>query len=152
MQQRRMATVLAAGLALTTLVTACSDDDEPAASSSTTTTEAEVRTLGVGDDGQTITLAVDEELAIALEVNGGTGYSWKVLDQPDAAVVEIVDTSTELTTPTSAGDAPMTGRPETTRWRLRATGAGQTSIHLGLVPPGGSEPEDTVLVQLVVEP
>jgi hypothetical protein len=147
-------------LALAVLaLTACGDkkkssDSSRSTSTTSTTAAAKSLVLEAKDDGSKQTINVGDTVTINLGTAGGSGYTWKVTKQPDPAVLEVVSTTQTTTSPapaTSAGDAPMVGRPETVTTVLRGKAPGTTSLVLSHVPPGGGAAEDTFTVELTVK-
>jgi inhibitor of cysteine peptidase len=96
----------------------------------------EVVDVTAGDAGGTVQLAPDDEVRITLESNVTTGYSWELVGQPDAAVLELVDSTyvepeTELV---GAGGEEV--------WTFRAVGEGSTRLELDYVGPSGETPDE----------
>jgi hypothetical protein len=92
-------------------------------------------------------------LRISLQTAGGSGYTWKITQQPDAKVVRADAPTQEPTSPrpTSADGTPLVGAPETVSTLLTATGPGTTSIELSHVGPSGGAPDKTFKVTIVVK-
>ena len=151
-------------LAMTVVVVAggCSNDNSSdtaastsstSASSSTSAPSAKTLVLQAKDNNSKQTIAVGDSVSIQLETAGGSGYTWKMTKEPDAMVLETVSTTQATSTPappTSAGQAPMVGRPETVTTVLRGKAPGTTSLTLSHVPPGNGPAEGTFTVEITV--
>ena len=78
-------------------------------------------------NGTTVTLDVDQVLAIKLESNPTTGYAWHVMDE-DESILQ-AEGGPEMIEPTQA--TPMLGAGGWQVIRYRAKAAGETTITLG---------------------
>jgi len=78
-------------------------------------------------NGTTVTLDVDQVLAIKLESNPTTGYGWHVMDV-DESILQ-AEGGPEMIEPTQA--TPMLGAGGWQVIRYRAKAAGETTITLG---------------------
>ncbi len=144
-------------LTIAALSGACGDSKDTKsddASDATTTTIAVVKTedvmLTAADNNSTQNLKVGQKLVVALDVNGGTGYSWPVTTEPDATVLKLVSQD-QAKKDTGSDDGPMTGTPETVTTTFEAVSAGTTKVVLSFVGPGaGRKAEDTFTVTVTV--
>ncbi|CAN5235592.1 hypothetical protein BH10PSE3_BH10PSE3_37920 [soil metagenome] len=85
-----------------------------------------VRAVTDADAGP-ITLARGQGLEIALPLNSGTGYAWR-LDE-EASTLILSGGSSQMT------DAKMPGAPVQTLYRYQAVGAGKTDLAFTLKQP-----------------
>jgi predicted secreted protein len=125
---RRTLAVLLLPLAL--LTGACGDDDDDSSSDAVV--------YGADDSGTTVAHAVGDVFNVALEQCIGCGYTWQLVAEPDAAVVELL-TETDTGGPEEEGGLGGEGEHV---FHFEATGAGTTAVDLGYFPPGQSEPEE----------
>jgi inhibitor of cysteine peptidase len=88
------------------------------------TEDAAAMEVTAQDQGRTIHLDPSQELALTLESNASTGFRWVVSSEPDAAVLEIVD-STYV-----APDTGLVGAPGQEVWTFRAVDRGRTTFAL----------------------
>ncbi len=86
-------------------------------------------TLGPADSGKTVTLVVGQVVTVRLASNPSTGYRWQTATEPDPQYLIVVDSGYDR----PAENAP--GASGQAWWKLRATGAGSTSIELRYVRP-----------------
>ncbi len=150
---RRLVALLAVSALFAT--GACGDDADSKDANAVTTTSAalaspEGLTLSSAMNGSTQNLRVGQNLVIELDTAGGSGYSWKVTTEPDAAVLKFVSATQEKKSTDTTSAVPLTGTPEVATTTFRAVGAGTTKVVLGHVPPSGDAPEDTFSVTVTV--
>jgi inhibitor of cysteine peptidase len=108
--------------ALTALAIAgCSHDAEAARS---------VR-LTAEDSGRIIESTVSDRIVITLESNITTGFSWVMTAEPDAEVLELVDSEYR------APETELVGAGGHEIWTFRATGPGSTAVELRYERPSG---------------
>lgn len=146
---------VATGVLIALILAGCGDDDPSSDVAPTTSTTSVAVTdhrpvLTSADDGRTITIEKGDQLTVKLEVNGGSGYSWDLLEGTDPTVLDVVSTTQATTTPTTPDEPVMTGRPETMTTVLRSIGTGDERVRFGLIAPAGGQPEDTFEVRIVV--
>jgi inhibitor of cysteine peptidase len=101
--------------------------------------------LEAKDDGNQITLAKGQTLAINLEANPTTGYTWEMLE-PEGAILRQVGEA-EFN-----ADSELLGAPGTLTLRFEAAEAGQMDLRLVYHRPWetGVEPLGTFTVQVTV--
>ncbi len=103
--------------------------------------------LGAEDNGGQVTLKQGQTLAISLESNPTTGYSWQVLEM-DAAVLQ---QSGETEYKQSPGSEGLVGAGGVETLRFEALAAGQTTLTLGYMRAWESVPPvETFTVQVIV--
>jgi inhibitor of cysteine peptidase len=102
--------------------------------------------LEAKDDGNQITLAKGQTLAINLEVNPTTGYTWEMLE-PEGAILRQVGEA-EFN-----ADSELLGAPGTLTLLFEAAEAGQMDLKLVYHRPWetGVEPLGTFTVQVTVQ-
>lgn len=83
------------------------------------------------DNGRLVYLRVGQQTTIALRTCVSCGNSWRVVRSPNATVVRIAASSV-VPLPHAPGTV---GFPSESRWVLRGSGAGSTSLELDERPP-----------------
>jgi predicted secreted protein len=100
------------------------------------------------DNGKTARLIRGDILQVTLTENPSTGYGWRIVTRPSAAVLRLL--SDRFVSP-PATNPPTVGAPGRHVYRWRAAGAGTTSLKLQLFPPGqGRAPVQTFRLTIVV--
>ncbi|MBI4175270.1 protease inhibitor I42 family protein [Candidatus Berkelbacteria bacterium] len=79
------------------------------------------------DNNDRVTVTPGEKFTVRLATQGGTGYTWDFVSQPDPAVVKLVSTITEVS---PQGATPVVGGTETMVWEFEAMAAGSTALEL----------------------
>lgn len=103
--------------------------------------------LGSIDAGRLVSLRVGQQSTIALRTCVPCGNSWRIAGAPRAAVLRVVSSSV-VALPHAPGTV---GFPSETRWLVRATGAGTTTLVLEEMPPGsGGAPIQRYLLRFAV--
>ena len=170
---RRLRVSVIVGLLAVLVLGACGNDDngdnDEAAETTTSVQETTTSTAqalpgaapiideSANNSTQTLAYSASSSQQGALRINlqtaGGSGYTWKITEQPDPKVVRAEEPTQEPTSPrpTSADGTPLVGTPETVSTLLTATGVGTTSIELSLVGPSGGPPDKTFKITIVVE-
>jgi predicted secreted protein len=92
--------------------------------------------LTAADSGRSIDLAIGDDVTVVLDANPTTGYSWRLADGLDQAVLVITD---QQYTPPAAS---VPGAGGTDAWTFEAADAGTTTITLEYVRP--FEPNNVV--------
>lgn len=95
-------------------------------------------------------LTIGEEATVDLETCVGCGYEWKIMTEPDPAVIELAGRTEGSETPEEADGDPMVGGRASESFVFRATGSGTTLVTIGHFPPGASEPEETFTLNFSV--
>ena len=88
------------------------------------------------DAGSTVSLAPDDEVVITLESNLTTGFAWKLVTEPDPAVLELVG-STYV-----APDSDLVGAGGEEVWTFHAVGDGSTELELSYERSSGETAGD----------
>ncbi|NQE87276.1 protease inhibitor I42 family protein [Nocardia terpenica] len=101
---------------------------DPAAGPAVATPISEPMIVGTDADGQTVTLTVGQELAIALPDNPSTGYRWQLADFDQGVMHQEGDPQFR---PTNI----MPGSPGTSVWTFTASAPGNTRLDLVSLPP-----------------
>lgn len=96
------------------------------------------------DSGNDVAVAAGDWLSIELESNPSTGYLW-VVTANNGAVLRLLPESGF-----AAADA-MPGAGGVQRFVFRALQPGAVALAIGLIPPGGEEPEQAVEYAVTVE-
>lgn len=78
------------------------------------------------DNGKQVTLAIGQELTLALESNPSTGFAWEVADLNAGLLVQVGDP--EYKAPQSG--APLVGAAGTQVFHFKAKAAGQVELKL----------------------
>ncbi len=105
------------------------------------------KSLGSQDDGREVTLQVGQTLAISLEANPTTGYTWQVLEMDTNILQPLGDTQFKQ----APGSEGLTGAGGVETLRFEALAAGQTPLTLGYMRPWESVPPlKTFSVQVIV--
>lgn len=86
--------------------------------------------LTEANNDSTVTVGVGDTVTLRLASNPSTGYSWKVTEEPDAAVLE----SQGMTYEEPSSDA--IGAGGTGVWTFKAAADGSTGIKMDYVGPG----------------
>lgn len=95
-----------------------------------------------------IEVPLGDRLVLRLEACESCGYSWKVMQKPSAAVIAY---SKQLKSQQDPGcSAPCTGGTAHERFQFQSKGQGQSTVKLGLFPPGKHKPAKTKLLNLAV--
>jgi predicted secreted protein len=134
---------------LLALTAACGkNNDTTTASPTPAAGPAKVEVTKAGN-GKTVSLVVEQKMAITLSENAGTGYAWKLTGKPKPDVVKTG--SNRYVAPPAPSGAPVAGRPGVHRFSFKAKGLGQTSITIQLYPPArGSKPTETFSIKVNV--
>ena len=105
--------------------------------------------LGADDSGTQITLKKGQTVAITLESNPTTGYSWQAVLQDDGVLVQVGEAEFEENR--RGKDVVGAGGVETLRFE--AEKSGQTTLELAYRRPweGDVKPVETFSVQVTVE-
>ena len=104
-------------------------------------------TLAQDSSGSTLDISVQGTASVVLLTNGGTGYTWRTLQEPDAAVIP---PPADVPWPFTAPQGDMPGSPVAWVWYLAPAGPGTTSLSAGLFAPGAEAPEQTYTLEVVV--
>ena len=136
--------ILAAGLVLAIgLATAACDDADDDQNPDATPAPAEVQ-LTQENDGDSVTLAADGTLIVALPSNPSTGYSWAIVS-PEPEFLELDGQPSFVP---AGSTTPVVGAGGTEVFTLKATGAGTSELRMEYnrttTPP--EEPEETFTV------
>jgi predicted secreted protein len=107
-------------------------------------TPAPVPTLQVSDVGKIIEVTAGNEFKIIVESNPSTGYHWELVEALDTKVVDYVWRDYIANQPIMPGSG---GRDA---WKFKANAPGQTTITLGLYPPGDSDVNEQQLVFTII--
>ena len=95
-----------------------------------------------------IEVPLGDRLVLRLEACESCGYSWKVMQKPDTAVIEYTK---QLASQRDPGcSAPCVGGNAHERFQFQSHGQGQTTVKLGYFPPGKHKPAKTKLLDLAV--
>lgn len=94
-----------------------------------------------------VSAKVDQLFAIGLRQQGGTGYSWRPLE--DSATGSVVDLVEQGVNPHDPGEG-VPGGEETHYYVYRATEDGTGRIAFGLFAPGSDAPERTTTFDIEV--
>ncbi len=70
-----------------------------------------------------------DQFALTLPSTPGTGYSWQMINQPNAKVIKKTDSKY------NEPEKPMPGRPGTETWSFRAVGKGGQRIEMVYLRP-----------------
>lgn len=103
--------------------------------------------LNEDDDNQTIDLEVGETIALRLESNVSTGYTWVVHKQPDQDIVKFSGGSwmPNISKPSMLGSSGYQS------WHIKAVDQGETTLKLWYCRPWESrDPESTFSVTFIV--
>lgn len=99
------------------------------------------------DDHRLVYLDVGDAVRVALRTCVSCGESWRILQAPSPRVVRI-EAATVVPLPHPPG---IVGFPYESRWTLRATGAGCTSLQIDELPPQrGAPPLSRYVLRFVV--
>jgi predicted secreted protein len=100
------------------------------------------------DNGKTVRLNRGDVLQVTLSETPGTGYAWRAVKRPRAAVLRLL--SDRFVAPPQT-NPPTAGAPGRHVYRWRAAGRGLTTLKLQLFPPGQStRPAQTFRLTVVV--
>jgi inhibitor of cysteine peptidase len=113
--------VALAGAVAILAVVACQNEEGSATGDISTPRSVE---LSGQDNGQNVQLRPGDELSVTLESNASTGFSWKLVGKPDAAVLELVGSDY------IAATTDLLGAPGQEVWRFKAVASGQTTLKL----------------------
>jgi predicted secreted protein len=95
-----------------------------------------------------IEVPLGDRLVLRLDACESCGYSWKVVQKPNAAVVAF---SRELRSQRDAGcSAPCAGGNAHERFLFQSHGQGETTVKLGYFGPGKHKPSRTKTLGLAV--
>jgi inhibitor of cysteine peptidase len=101
-------------------------------------------TLHASDDGEQIELQKGETLAVSLEGNPTTGYTWEVVEVDEQVLRQIGE-------PAFTPESEAVGAPGEQVLRFRAAGEGRTTLRLVYHRPWEeAEPERTFSVEVIV--
>ena len=92
-------------------------------------------TLGVGDDGAVVEVAVGEQIVVRLDGNATTGYTWEVTAVDPAVLAPAGD-------PDYQSESDADGAGGTYTFRFDAVGPGETEVVL-MYFPSWEEPSAT---------
>jgi inhibitor of cysteine peptidase len=100
------------------------------------------------DAGGQVALQVGQILAVSLESNPTTGYSWQVTHSDDAILQQLGEVEFK-----QAGEEGLVGAGGIETFRFEAVRAGETSLELGYLRPWeeGVSPEKTFTIQVYVK-
>ena len=87
------------------------------------------QTLEDADDGTDVTLRTGDELVVKLEVQGGTGYSWQVVDDANGTLELQGEPTTEQADEAEDG-AAIVGGVETQVFTFEAVESGTGTLNL----------------------
>ncbi len=117
----------------------CSSPEDPAATpthadvvAADSPASASADVVQATPDGET-PVVVGQLLAISLEGNASTGYSWEIEADgaPQLVLAPSPDTHTDTPAAAGSGDAPpLVGAPSTTHWHFEAVQPGSTVVRL----------------------
>ena len=85
--------------------------------------------------GQTITVARGSRFAIVLAASPGTGYRWRITQQPDTAIVQASDGGDYQQDPATFGLVPGRGQDV---WTFTAAGPGKVVVAFQYIGPNGA--------------
>lgn len=93
-----------------------------------------------------VTAYAGDQFTVTLPSNPSTGYSWQMLNQPDAKVLR--KTVAKYNEP----EKPMPGKPGTETWTFKAVGKGKQSIEMVYLRPWekGVTPERKQVFEVTV--
>lgn len=98
------------------------------------------------DPTQLITVQAGKPFDIVLPSNSSTGYRWKLVEDLDANLIELVGQDYLAQQPVLAGSGGVDV------WTFRAVNTGETKITLGYYPPNSNaQPDETVIFSIRVE-
>jgi len=103
-------------------------------------------TLTAEDNGSTVEVEVSDEIVITLESNITTGFAWTLTTEPDADVLELVDS--EYRSP----ETDLLGAEGNEVWTFTATGEGTTSLELTYERSSGETAGEPFALTVVVTP
>ncbi len=104
-------------------------------------------TLAEDSSGSTLDLSVEATASVVLTASGGTGYAWRTLREPDAAVIP---PPADAPWPYVVAQGDLPGSPVSWVWYLAPAAPGTTTLAAGLFPPGAETPEATYRLDIVV--
>jgi predicted secreted protein len=87
------------------------------------------------DPSQTITVARGSRVAIVLADSPGTGFRWRIMQQPDSAIVQAPDGGDYQQDPATFGLVPGRGQDV---WTFTATGPGKVVVAFQYIGPNGA--------------
>lgn len=101
--------------------------------------------LGVADGGRTVELARGQTVAITLEANPTTGYTWEVAELDESILQQVGEIEFKP-------QSDLIGAPGVQTLRFRAVNPGQTALKLVYHRPWeeGVEPLKSFALQVVV--
>jgi predicted secreted protein len=100
------------------------------------------------DNGKTARLNRGDVLQVTLSETPGTGYAWRSVKRPSAAVLKLLS---DRFVPPPATNPPTAGAAGRHVYRWRAASAGTTSLKLQLFPPGrGARAAQTFRLTVIV--
>jgi predicted secreted protein len=108
-------------------------------------------TLDASADGTTQQLKMGEVMAIILESNASTGYSWEATISNPSVLVEMQEP--QYQEPASASGTPVVGAAGTETFYFQAAGTGTTSLTLDYLQSFETNvpPEKTVVITVEVK-
>lgn len=143
-------------LAVVALLAGCGSGGEPALGPDEVQAEerpaggelAEVA-LGAADQGRQIELAPGQKVAITLESNPTTGFSWQVAGVDGAVLKQVGEVEFTASAPE---DQQLVGAGGSETLRFEAQAAGQTTLSLAYLRPWeeGVEPLETFTIEIIV--
>jgi len=102
------------------------------------------RTIRASDEGDQIELRRGQTVAVELEGNPSTGYTWEAVELDEAILRQIGE-------PSFTPESGAVGAPGTQILRFRAVGEGSTTLRLVYHRPWeDAEPERTFSVEVIV--
>jgi inhibitor of cysteine peptidase len=145
---RSVGIAVAVLMVLAMLVTGCGSSDDGGQATEDAPGRNDVELDG-DDNGSRVEVEQGEVLAITLESNPSTGFSWEI-DELDGSVLQQV--GEPLFKLNDAEDPPPPGTGGWTTYRFEAKASGETDLKLIYHQPweGGEEPISTFAVHVVV--
>lgn len=93
-----------------------------------------------------VRLIPGESIALVLDTNRTTGYTWKARERGDKKAITIG--KPRYTAP----DTELVGAPGVTSWLVTADRPGNAVVRITAVPPGGGDPIVSKLTVIVMQP
>jgi inhibitor of cysteine peptidase len=104
------------------------------------------RQLTETDPAQPLAVTAGDEFDIVIEANPTTGYEWRLTEELDEAIVQLVGQEYEADRPINEGSGGLD------IWTFQAIAPGEAAITLGHFPPDGSDvPNETAVYTVVVK-
>jgi inhibitor of cysteine peptidase len=105
--------------------------------------------LGAADNGRQIELAPGQKVAITLESNPTTGYSWQVTEVDEAVLKQVGEVEFSSSAP-EGQQLVGAGGTETLRFEAQAAGQGTLTLAYHRSWEEGVEPLETFTVEVIV--